>query len=328
VLSRANYLGGHRYGATWTGDNTANWPHVDYSIPMTLNLGLSGQPFVGPDIGGFIGNGTPEMYSRWMGFGALMPFARGHTEKGTRDKEPWSFGPEIEATVRRALERRYRLMPLFYSLFEETHRTGVPVARPTLLRRPDRPRAPRVDDAFMLGDNLIVHADVKLDRTGALVLPPNDAWHEIDFPSFDGGRDSKDPDQPKLFDPRRRHRPHRPRSTSTSATAPTSATSSTLIINLDDDGNASGELYEDAGDGWGFREGEYLRTKYTARRISDTVLIETQTTGGESPRPDRTLRVRLVKGDGRETVAIGRDGTTLTVPLTSEVARVNDAPNR
>ncbi|MEM7756154.1 MAG: TIM-barrel domain-containing protein [Planctomycetota bacterium] len=323
VLSRANYLGGHRYGATWTGDNTANWPHVDYSIPMTLNLGLSGQPFVGPDLGGFIGDGTPEMFSRWMGFGALMPFARGHTEKGTRDKEPWSYGPEIEATVRRALERRYRLMPLFYSLFEEAHRTGVPVARPLFFADPVAPELRDVDDAFMLGDNLIVHADVKLDRTGALVLPENNTWHEIDFASFDGGRDSKDPDQPKLFvreggivptGPVHEHFGDRP----------DQRDELELIIALDERGEASGELYEDAGEGWGFREGDYLRTRYTARRVSDTLLIETQTLSGQQTRPNRTLKARIILGNGREIQGVGIDGITLTVPLNAETAHVND----
>lgn len=57
--------------------------------------GLSGQPFSGPDIGGFAGDATPKLYARWMGIGALLPFARGHSEQGTIDQEPWSFGPEV-----------------------------------------------------------------------------------------------------------------------------------------------------------------------------------------------------------------------------------------
>ena len=59
---------------------------------MCLNVGLSGQPFVGPDIGGFGGNATPALFARWMGFGAMLPFARGHTMQGTEDHEPWAFG--------------------------------------------------------------------------------------------------------------------------------------------------------------------------------------------------------------------------------------------
>ena len=56
---------------------------------------MSGQPFIGPDIGGFAGDATPKLFIRWMGIGALMPFARGHSEKGTIAQEPWSFGPEV-----------------------------------------------------------------------------------------------------------------------------------------------------------------------------------------------------------------------------------------
>ncbi|HLP02330.1 MAG TPA: TIM-barrel domain-containing protein, partial [Opitutaceae bacterium] len=79
VLSRANFLGGQRYGATWTGDNTANWEQLAWSVPMALNLGLSGQPFAGPDIGGFAEDGPWRNrgghFARWMGVGALLPFA-------------------------------------------------------------------------------------------------------------------------------------------------------------------------------------------------------------------------------------------------------------
>ncbi|MCP4198529.1 MAG: alpha-glucosidase, partial [Proteobacteria bacterium] len=127
VLTRANFIGGHRYAATWTGDNVASWQHLDFSIPMVLNLGLSGQPFSGPDIGGFVGKGDGPMFSRWMGFGALFPFARGHTGKGNIDKEPWAFDEDVEQTSRLALEGRYRLIPYLYTVFREASETGLPV---------------------------------------------------------------------------------------------------------------------------------------------------------------------------------------------------------
>ena len=82
VLTRAGHLGSHRYAATWTGDNVSSWEHLAASIPMVLNLGLSGQPFAGPDIGGFVGNGDAAMFARWMGIGALLPFARGAHAEG------------------------------------------------------------------------------------------------------------------------------------------------------------------------------------------------------------------------------------------------------
>src|SRR5439155_27066501 len=116
VLSSANFIGGQREAAAWTGDNQAAWPHLAASVPMVLNLGMSGQPFAGPDIGGFAGAGDPGLFARWMGFGALFPFARGHSEKGTIRKEPWAFGRGVEATCRRAIATRYRLLPYLYTV--------------------------------------------------------------------------------------------------------------------------------------------------------------------------------------------------------------------
>ncbi|RPJ44211.1 MAG: alpha-glucosidase, partial [Candidatus Latescibacterota bacterium] len=136
VLTRANHLGGQREAASWSGDNRADWYHLDASIPTVLNLGLSGQPFSGADIGGFAGDGDGDLFARWMGIGALLPFARGHSEKGTIDKEPWAFGPEVEAVCREALRRRYRLLPYLYTVFREASVTGLPVARPLFFADP------------------------------------------------------------------------------------------------------------------------------------------------------------------------------------------------
>ncbi|MEM7622396.1 MAG: TIM-barrel domain-containing protein, partial [Planctomycetota bacterium] len=314
VLSRANHLGGQRYGATWTGDNTANWYHVDVSIPMTLNLGLSAQPFAGPDIGGFAGDGTGEMYARWMGFGALLPFARGHTAKGNIDKEPWSFGPEVEATTRRAIERRYRLMPLFYSLFEESHRAGTPVARPLFFADPTDMALRSEDDSFMLGENLIVAADPSPGNERVHILPRNTGWRHFDFQGFDGRRDSTDPDQPALYvreggivptGPVHQHFGDRP----------DQRDELTLIVAPDGDGNASADLYEDAGEGWGFRDGEFLRTRYASVREGDRLIITAETLDGNMPRPDRALRVRVILEDGREVTGEGRDGRRVVVDL-------------
>ncbi|CAI9771638.1 unnamed protein product [Fraxinus pennsylvanica] len=95
VLTRAGFVGSQRYAAMWTRDNVSNWPHLHMSIPMVLNLGLSGQPNSGPDIGGFVGDATPKLFGRWMGVGAMFPFCRGHSTKRSVDHEPWSFGEEV-----------------------------------------------------------------------------------------------------------------------------------------------------------------------------------------------------------------------------------------
>ncbi len=296
VLSRANYIGGQRYGATWTGDNSANWAHLDMSIPMTLNLSLSGQPFAGPDIGGFAYNGDGELFARWMGFGTLMPFARGHTAKGNIDKEPWSFTPEVEATCRRALERRYRLMPYIYTLFHESSVTGMPIAMPTFFADPADPALRSEDDSFLLGPDLLVSVSATPEGDRAQIVPAavdGVEWAEFDFPSFDGGRDSKDTDLPTL----------RIRPGAIIATAPVtqyfgdrpdSRDELTLIVHLDANGYARGELYEDAGDGFGYLAGEYLRTVYEAHLVDGKVTVTIAESEGDMPRPNRKVFVRWV----------------------------------
>lgn len=81
--------------------------------------GLSGQPFSGPDVGGFAGDATPKLFARWMGLGAMLPFARGHSEQGTIDQEPWSFGPEVFLCIYMLGLRRIFLGLLLYTCYSD-----------------------------------------------------------------------------------------------------------------------------------------------------------------------------------------------------------------
>lgn len=156
VLTRASHLATAQFAAAWTGDNQSTWQDLAWSIPMVLSLGLCGQPFSGPDLGGFDGDPEPELYARWFELGAYLPFARGHSEKHACRKEPWSFGPEIETAVRAALERRMRLLPYLYTLFHAASSSGAPLARPLFFADPEDRALRNVDDAFLLGDALLV----------------------------------------------------------------------------------------------------------------------------------------------------------------------------
>jgi alpha-glucosidase len=89
----------------------------------------------------------------------------------------------------------------------------------------------------------------------------------------------------------------------------------TLVINLDAAGSAEGFLYEDAGEGWAFKDGGFLRTRYTARRNGPWVTVQRRTVDGDMPRPDRTLNVRLLMPDGSEVSATGRDGEAIRITL-------------
>jgi len=291
VLTRANFIGGHRYAATWTGDNTADWIHLKDSVSMALNLGLSGQPFSGPDIGGFCGNGDAKQFARWMGVGALLPFARGHTCKGNRDKEPWSFGKEVEATCRTALERRYRLLPYLYTLFREASVTGLPVARPVFFTDPADPKLRREDSAFLLGADLLVVPKLTL-KSNRISNQPAGIWRTV---SLVGEDIAKDANQPEL---KIRGGSIIPLGRVVQNTEQESLNPLTLLVCLDEKGLAEGVLYEDAGDGYGYRNGEYLLTKYVARRDGNRVIVEIISKQGQMPRPKRQTVVELVTPDG------------------------------
>jgi alpha-glucosidase len=181
VLTRSGYAGIQRHAAVWTGDNASRWSHLAGSIPMLLNLSLSGVAFCGADIGGFFRSCTPELYARWIQLGALYPFARTHTIWASRRQEPWRFGARVEAIARSALQLRMRLLPYLYGLFREAEEHGTPVWRPLFYEFPDDPESAAVEDQLLLGPSLLVAPVVTrgtLERE--LYLPPGDwfSWHD------------------------------------------------------------------------------------------------------------------------------------------------------
>ncbi|MGA2916787.1 MAG: TIM-barrel domain-containing protein [Sedimentisphaerales bacterium] len=287
VLTRANFIGGHRYAATWTGDNTSDWNHLKDSVSMILNLGLSGQPFCGPDIGGFAGNSTPELFARWMGVGALLPFARGHTEKHNKDKEPWAFGESVENTCRTALQRRYRLLPYLYTLFYEASVTGLPVARPVFFADPADPKLRKEDNAFLLGSDILVVPRLKPESN---LIPnlPNGIWRSISLVGEDAANDTNQPEL-KIRGGAIISLGRVVQNTEQSSLDPL-----TLLVCLDENGRAKGTLYEDAGDGYGYLSGEYLLTNYIAKCVGNKVIVEIASRQGKMPRPERAIKIEFI----------------------------------
>lgn len=179
VLTRSGYAGIQRYAAVWTGDNHSWWEHLLAAMPMCLGLGLSGVPFVGADVGGFQGDADGELLVRWTQMGAFMPFFRNHSALGTRDQEPWAFGPEVEAICRDFIRLRYRLLPFLYNQFREASRTGLPVMRPLLLEYPADPATYNLADQFLVGGDLLVCPVYLPGATHRLVYLPAGTW--VDF---------------------------------------------------------------------------------------------------------------------------------------------------
>ncbi len=156
VLTRASYAGGWRYSAAWTGDNVASWEHLNFAASMCLNFGMSGQPFVGSDIGGFIGHPSGELFARWLELGVFTPLMRAHSVIGEVNKEPWEYGDAFTKINREVINLRYTFLPLIYSEMEAASRNGVPAMRPMILEFPDMDEYHGVYDQFMFGENLLV----------------------------------------------------------------------------------------------------------------------------------------------------------------------------
>ncbi|KAF0093204.1 MAG: alpha-glucosidase [Puniceicoccaceae bacterium 5H] len=303
VLTRANYIGGQRYAATWTGDNLSTWEHLRWSIPMTLNLGLSGQPFNGPDLGGFGNDAEADLWANWVAVGSFFPFARGHATKDSNAKEPWAFGPEVTDVARTALQRRYRLLPYYYTLFRESSVDGLPVMRPVFFADPQDQRLREEDQAFLVGADLLVVPQWAEDP--AL---PQGTWRSISLLEGDVEADGY---QAEL---KLRGGAILPVGKVIQSTAEPSLDPLTLMVSLDEDGQARGTLYEDDGDGFDYREGDYLLTTYEAVRQGDEVTVRVVSTEGDRPRPERPVVVEIV-GDHGVSRGEGVDGQPVVVRL-------------
>ena len=288
VLSRSNFLGGHRYAATWTGDNKATWQHMKWSIPMSLNLSLSGQPFNGPDIGGFIDNATPELWAHWISVGAFYPFSRAHSAKGTDNQEPWSFGAETENAARVALQRRYRLMPYLYTTFRNAHESGLPIMRPLLFADPTDVSLRMEDQAFLIGSDVLV-----VPQWAQSVQMPKGIWQHI---SLVGEDTQADPYQCDLKVRGGAIVPVGPVVQTTEEISDQSPL--TLVVVLDAQGQAQGALYEDAGDGYDYLKDKFCFSQFKAQKQAGEVIVRCESQDGELSLEKRLVTVALVDAEG------------------------------
>jgi alpha-glucosidase len=179
VVTRAGYAGIQRHAIVWTGDTSSHWDHLRDAVPMLLNLSLSGVPFCGGDVGGFLGNATPELFVRWLQFAAFTPYFRNHSNLGTRDQEPWAFGPEVEAIARETLRLRYQFLPLLYCLSHRAATEGEPLIRPLLYQYTNDPVAVACNSQFLLGRDLLIAPVLEPGCPARSVYLPNDVWYDF-----------------------------------------------------------------------------------------------------------------------------------------------------
>ena len=181
MLCRSGGPGMQRFGAgTWTGDIDNTFATLEAQIALGLNVGMSGVPYWGTDIGGYYPTtaASGELFARWFQFGAFCPIFRAHG-RVWRERLPWAYGNEIEAICRRYLELRYRLMPYTYTLAWQAHRSGLPLMRPLVLNHAADSRTWQLGSEYLWGDDLLVAPVTREGATRWPVYLPEGRWHDF-----------------------------------------------------------------------------------------------------------------------------------------------------
>lgn len=190
VLTRGFFSGSQRYGAVWTGDNSAEWDHLKISVPMCLSMGLTGISFCGADVGGFFKHPSTELLVRWYQAGAYQPFFRAHAHLDTPRREPWLFGDDSKLLIRAAIRQRYALLPFWYTVFYHAYRTGAPVMRPMWVEFPQDVDTFSLDEQYMLGSALLVRPVLEQNAHGVQVYLPGigQFWYDAHTHQRHSGR--------------------------------------------------------------------------------------------------------------------------------------------
>jgi alpha-glucosidase (family GH31 glycosyl hydrolase) len=202
ALHRNGFPGMQRFASfLWSGDVQSRWETLENHVPIAINTGLSGIPYWGTDIGGFVPTAefTGELYARWFQFAAFNPLFRSHG-RDWKLRLPWgwdlgtvgfpetpSYNPDpkelhntaIEPVCKKYLELRYQLMPYLYSAVRETCETGVPIIRALWFRYPDDPVAVARGDEYLWGRDILVAPVVKKGATSRALYLPRGTWYDF-----------------------------------------------------------------------------------------------------------------------------------------------------
>ncbi|MEE4946589.1 TIM-barrel domain-containing protein [Pseudomonas alliivorans] len=196
IIARGGYAGLQRYSALWTGDSASSWDFLRINLPQVLNLGLSGIPLSGCDIGGFgPGEGSVgqsmvtnyELFTRWMQLGSFLPWYRNHYDGYVKQfQEPFNYAEPVTSNCRKYIELRYRMLQIYYDALYASTQTGMPVARALFLNDPQDPGVyQHLDDQFFVGRDILVapiltaHATANPPTTPSrdIYLPNGSQWY-------------------------------------------------------------------------------------------------------------------------------------------------------
>jgi alpha-glucosidase len=275
VLTRAGTAGTQRFAAIWTGDNDSTWEHLLMAMPMCMNLGMSGIPFIGADIGGFWDESNGELLVRFAQLGAFFPFCRNHNSIESPDQEPWAFGEPYESAYRKAIETRYRFMPYLYTLFRQANLTGAPIMRPLYYHFPQGEEALDIESEFLVGEVLLSAPIYEQGATKRDVYLPSGLWYSYwDNQEYPGGGWTE------IEAPLDRW-PLLVRNNSILVTGPVMQYTGqiptdplTITCYMATDGQASYTLYEDDGISLDYKKNAFAETTINCRVTGDLATVE------------------------------------------------------
>jgi alpha-glucosidase/alpha-D-xyloside xylohydrolase len=294
ALHRNGHAGMQRYAAfLWSGDVLSTWETLKTHVPIGINAGLSGIPFWGTDIGGFVPTEeyTGELYARWFQFAAFCPLFRSHG-RDWKLHRPWGWNageigypetpnyhprpeelhnPAIEPICKRYLELRYQLMPYIYSMAKQTCETGLPMIRALWLHYPDDPLAVARGDEYLFGRDLLVAPVVEKSAESRTLYLPRGTWYDFwTAEMHEGGKEitrKVDLDTIPVYVRAGAVLPMGPIKQYVSEV---SENPTTLVVTPGANGKAF--LYDDDGESFNFRSGEYARLEMRwddlARRLT------------------------------------------------------------
>jgi len=282
LLTRANFSGGQRYAALWTGDNIATWDHLRLANEQCQRLSISGYSFVGSDVGGFVKKPDGELLARWMQLSVFHPLFRNHSmgynvdgaaavkkdqvelqKRNTEnDQEPWVYGKKFTKINREVINLRYRLLNYLYTSFYSYLNEGTPILKPLAYEDQGDQKAAMQNDAFLFGDDILVSPVLSKGKTEVSTYLPDGKWyHYWDNMVFEG-RNSYDISAPleriPFFVREGTVLPLREVMQYTDEKDP-----ETLELNVYySNKSKTSLLYEDAEEGLEYKNGEYLLTRF------------------------------------------------------------------
>jgi alpha-glucosidase len=321
TITRSAYAGTQRYASVWTGDNVATWEHLRLGVLQLQRLSVSGMPFCGTDIGGFSGEPDGELFTRWIQFGVFSPFMRAHSAGDTREREPWSFGEELEAINKKFIELRYKLLPYIYAAFWEQTKYGFPILRPvTMIEQEELGNIVR-EEEFSFGDKILVSPVVNPGQLTKRVYLPKGQWYNYwSHEQLSGGQEhdiSTPLDQMPIFVRAGAVIPEFP--VMQYVDVKQVEVLKLLVYYTDTEVNSF--IYEDHGDTFAYEQEIYLEKKFVVKGNKKNNLIINQSVDGLFTERYETYKIHLI-GFPFSINKVAADDRSVTITIENDIPTV------